>query len=254
MPAWVHRRAERLMPEMEERYGEKQGKQIAFAVATQMAHKLGKKPKKYGTPEGARVAKAKFDKPRKEYLKTAEDKTAMHPITTRAFTRELLEITKEAGLLPESSSKSFCGESLDPNSAKNEALFRAVAGGGLLTGIAGGTLGAIAGSLRKQPVLGLLGGAALGAVGGTALMYPFKLKAQQALLADRQHKKQQADELSRQLHRLVWGGPEVSDTIPRSRQYLGGGTWSNWSEGEGPSEEDTQKGLQMLKAEMLGGH
>lgn len=90
MPAWIHDRANRLKKKMQEQYGKEKGEQVAFAVATQMAHKLGKKPKKYGTLEGARTAKAKFEKPRKEYLKTA----SLHPDTIRAFVAELLEIAK----------------------------------------------------------------------------------------------------------------------------------------------------------------
>lgn len=58
MPAWLHERAEHLLdknPDM--------GKSTAFAVATQQSHALGKSPKGYGTAEGRRVAKAKFDTP-----------------------------------------------------------------------------------------------------------------------------------------------------------------------------------------------
>jgi hypothetical protein len=58
MPAWIHDRAEHLLaknPDM--------NKSTAFAVATQQSHALGKSPKGYGTAEGRRVAKAKFDTP-----------------------------------------------------------------------------------------------------------------------------------------------------------------------------------------------
>lgn len=73
---WVHDRAHRIMSEGKttEKYGPERGKQVAYAIATQQAHKLGKTPKKkggYGTPTGRRVAKAKFDQPRKVYQKTA---------------------------------------------------------------------------------------------------------------------------------------------------------------------------------------
>ena len=75
---WVHDRAHRIMEkgETQKKYGPKRGKQIAYAIATQQAHKTGKTPKKkggYGTKEGRSVAKAKFDKPRKEYQKTAAE-------------------------------------------------------------------------------------------------------------------------------------------------------------------------------------
>jgi len=66
MPAWIHNRAEHLLaknPSMK--------KETAFAIATQQSHKVGKTPKGYGTSEGKREAKAKFDKPKKEYVKGA---------------------------------------------------------------------------------------------------------------------------------------------------------------------------------------
>lgn len=73
MPAWVHDRAKHLMPEMQKQYGKKKGKQVAFATATQMSHRLRKTPKGFGTAAGKREAKAKFDKPLREYKKTAGD-------------------------------------------------------------------------------------------------------------------------------------------------------------------------------------
>jgi hypothetical protein len=70
---WVHDRAHRIMREGEtgEQYGGKKGKSVAYAIAVQQAHKLGKSPKGFRTPTGVRVAKKKFDMPRKEYRKTA---------------------------------------------------------------------------------------------------------------------------------------------------------------------------------------
>lgn len=71
---WVYQRAKSLMPEMEEQYGSDKGERVAFAVATQMGHRLKKTPKPkggYGTPTGRRIAKRKFDRPMKEYQKTA---------------------------------------------------------------------------------------------------------------------------------------------------------------------------------------
>jgi hypothetical protein len=58
----------------EAKYGPERGKQVAYAIATQQAHKLGKTPKKkggYGTPSGRSEAKAKYDRPAKAYKKTA---------------------------------------------------------------------------------------------------------------------------------------------------------------------------------------
>lgn len=100
MPAWIHQRAERLMPEMKKQYGEEKGEQVAFATATQMAHKVGKSPKTFvskqtgkkepfGTPEGKRAAKMKFDKPRSEYKKTAS------VVMFDSFSDELLKIALE---------------------------------------------------------------------------------------------------------------------------------------------------------------
>lgn len=48
----------------------------AWAVATQQAYAAGKSPKGYGTPQGRHEAKAKFDKPKKDYVQTANPKVA----------------------------------------------------------------------------------------------------------------------------------------------------------------------------------
>lgn len=48
----------------------------AWAVATQQSHAAGKSPKGYGTSEGRSEAKQKFDKPKKEYMQTANPKLA----------------------------------------------------------------------------------------------------------------------------------------------------------------------------------
>ena len=96
MPKWIHDRAMSLKKDMEKTYGPEKAEQVAFAVATQQAHKLGKSPKtfkskvtgkkeRFGTPEGKAVAKAKFDKPKSEYKKTAADSV-----------KEMAEILKEA--------------------------------------------------------------------------------------------------------------------------------------------------------------
>ena len=66
MPKWIHDRADHIRaknPDMP--------KGMEFALATQQAHKLGKTPKGYGTAEGKSEARAKFQKPKKEYKKTA---------------------------------------------------------------------------------------------------------------------------------------------------------------------------------------
>jgi len=67
MPRWIHARAEHLLaknPSMR--------KDTAFAIATQQAHATGKAPKEkgWGTPEGKAEAKDKYDRPKKDYIKT----------------------------------------------------------------------------------------------------------------------------------------------------------------------------------------
>lgn len=64
MPEWIHNRAEHLLaknPDM--------SKSKAFAIATQQSHALGKSPKGYGTAEGKREAKAKYDTPKGDVKK-----------------------------------------------------------------------------------------------------------------------------------------------------------------------------------------
>lgn len=66
MPAWIHNRAEHILAK-----NPSMNKSQAFAIATQQSHKMGKTPKGYGTAEGKREAKAKYDKPRREYTRSA---------------------------------------------------------------------------------------------------------------------------------------------------------------------------------------
>jgi hypothetical protein len=65
MPKWIHERAEHLLAK-----NPSMSKSMAFGVATQQSHATGKTPKKYGTTEGKREARAKYDAPKKEYTKT----------------------------------------------------------------------------------------------------------------------------------------------------------------------------------------
>jgi hypothetical protein len=66
MPQWIHDRAEHLLAK-----NPKMSRSTAFAIATQQSHKMGKSPKGYGTKEGKREARAKYDQPRKEYKRSA---------------------------------------------------------------------------------------------------------------------------------------------------------------------------------------
>lgn len=72
---WIHDRAEHILQSSDSLDGEK-GKSIAYALATQQAHRLGKSPKGYGTEEGKQVAKQKYDQPKSHYTQTARPKTA----------------------------------------------------------------------------------------------------------------------------------------------------------------------------------
>jgi hypothetical protein len=63
---WIYTRAKKLRaknPDMDE--------STSFAIATQQAHKVGKSPKGFRTPEGVAMAKAKMRGPVKMYRKTA---------------------------------------------------------------------------------------------------------------------------------------------------------------------------------------
>jgi len=66
MPKWIHDRAEHLLAK-----NPSMSKSQAFAIATQQSHKLGKSPKGYGTAEGKKRAKMKYDKPKKSYVGSA---------------------------------------------------------------------------------------------------------------------------------------------------------------------------------------
>ena len=48
----------------------KEGKSIAYALATLQAHRVGKSPKSHRTQEGVEAAYDKYDKSRSEYRKT----------------------------------------------------------------------------------------------------------------------------------------------------------------------------------------
>lgn len=107
MPKWIHERAMSMKKDMEKTYGKEKAEQVAFAVATQQSHRLGKSPKtfvskvtgkkeRFGTPEGRKVAKMKFDKPRKEYMKTAE--AEMEYLNLLSDDARRFELMKEAGL------------------------------------------------------------------------------------------------------------------------------------------------------------
>ncbi len=81
MPQWIHERARHIQaknPGMDE------GK--AFAIATQQAHSVGKSPKGYGTAEGRRTAKNKYDTPSDD-KKTADPGGIGKEASSRAVSR-----------------------------------------------------------------------------------------------------------------------------------------------------------------------
>lgn len=99
MPKWIHDRAQHIrqknpgMPESQ-----------AWAIATQQSHAAGKTPVGYGTSEGRKTAKKKYDKPKKSYTQTADpsskNKTSTIDLSLlKGFSDEM---KKEAGteLLP----------------------------------------------------------------------------------------------------------------------------------------------------------
>lgn len=106
---WIHDRAHRVLNkgDLQDRYGDK-AKNVAYAIATQQAHKMGRTPKKkggYGTKMGRRIAKAKYDQPRREYKKTAEDMTKVNRI---------FEILKQASQAGQDLRKDFMGKTKFP--------------------------------------------------------------------------------------------------------------------------------------------
>jgi hypothetical protein len=91
MPEWIHQRADHIRaknPGMSESQ--------SFAIATQQAHASGKAPRGFGTPEGKREAKKKYDEPKSAYKKTADPghiaKTSSVMVMWAGFSDELQKI------------------------------------------------------------------------------------------------------------------------------------------------------------------
>ena len=85
MPAWMEARKEHILAK-----NPSMPKSEAYAIATQQMHALGKSPKGYGTAEGRRTAKAKFDTP-------GDDMKTPNPGHLKAAAA-LQECMKEAGM------------------------------------------------------------------------------------------------------------------------------------------------------------
>lgn len=90
MPKWIHDRAEHLLAK-----NPNMPKSMAFAVATQQSHSLGKSPKGYGTDEGRSTAKAKYDTPK-------DDKKTANPggLSSKKMAHVHLHLVKQAGEAP----------------------------------------------------------------------------------------------------------------------------------------------------------
>lgn len=160
MPKWMHERADHIQaknPDM--------SKSEAFAIATQQMHALGKSPKGYGTAEGKRTAKAKYDTPGDD-MKTPNpvDLSKTAAVMFAAFEDELQKI---AAALP----KDDIGlaNSMGDLAMRQSAASWAVPTG-MATAVPGALLGAaIGGSRGGQFGRGaLLGGAATGLLGAHA--------------------------------------------------------------------------------------
>lgn len=93
MPQWIHQRAEHLLaknPSMD--------KSTAFASATQQSHAKGKSPKGYGTKQGRREARAKYNQPKRKYEGTANPGKLESPKMAEALAQQLIRAGR---LLPE---------------------------------------------------------------------------------------------------------------------------------------------------------
>lgn len=95
MPEWIHNRADHIR-----RDNPGMKKSTSFAIATQQAHATGHTPQGYGTAEGKREAKQKYDKPPSEYKQTSDPKHKTAEATSSSTTRRSQMSTKLAGRLP----------------------------------------------------------------------------------------------------------------------------------------------------------
>jgi hypothetical protein len=98
MPQWIHDRADHIR-----RKNPSMPKSEAFAIATQQSYAAGKAPHGYGTAEGRREAKAKYDGPKSDYKKTPDPKTkkaSISLVTMSAFRDELEKIASGASFAP----------------------------------------------------------------------------------------------------------------------------------------------------------
>lgn len=189
---WIENRADRILnDDLKKRYG-KDAERVAYAIATQQAHKLKKTPKRgngpkgsYGTKEGKAVAKAKFNKPVKEYKKTASNRSylkdfgsGVDPFGTISFgygdsmkNKNAFMKKMASGEYPEglTSRETALLDSLDRFKPRSALLPSAI--GGTVGGASGIGLGHMLtrGSGLKGKLLGLAAGTGIGAGIGSGL-------------------------------------------------------------------------------------
>lgn len=89
---WIKRRAKEIAKETIEEYGKEKGERVAYALATEQAHKLGITPPSYGNPISKQLAKRKYKKPVQEYQKKA---AAELPIVTRKVQSEAVKLLNQ---------------------------------------------------------------------------------------------------------------------------------------------------------------
>jgi hypothetical protein len=97
MPQWIHNRAEHIMAK-----NPAMNKSTAFAIATQQSHATGHTPSGYGTVEGRKAAKKKYDEPKSTYEQKADPghmtkSSAIDLVMWKGFEDELLKIAAGAG-------------------------------------------------------------------------------------------------------------------------------------------------------------
>lgn len=92
MPKWIHDRADHIRQK-----NPGMPKSQAFAIATQQSYAAKKAPKGYGTPQGRREAKQKYDDPKSHYEQKAKPKektSATHTARWSGFIDELEKISR----------------------------------------------------------------------------------------------------------------------------------------------------------------
>lgn len=91
MPEWIHNRAEHIR-----RKNPGMPKSTSFAIATQQSHATGHTPAGYGTTEGKREAKKKYDETKSHYEQKADPshktKTSANLSLWKGFSDELEKI------------------------------------------------------------------------------------------------------------------------------------------------------------------